>query len=491
MPNMKSILFHTAALSCWALVWGCTPEKAESVVLGVAVGADVVESDLAPSDVPVATDAVGDGASDGDLEGPDLDAPDPDLGDNSPETHAELPDVVEEVSINDSDALAEPEGVGMDADADSAQLELPGMDADADSAELELPGMDGDADSAQLELPAIDADAIDGLGADAEIDAPYETVEAPVCLASEVTCLLGVPATCGEAKQGWVSLESCKTNQVCKVGKCITMVCEPNAKACSGSVVISCAPDGLNYLPGGGDCAAAGLVCAAGKCVQEPCGNGKVEVPEACDDGNKTSGDGCSSICQSEWKTIIDEDFSPPPSNWTACAGCSGGGCPNSKSGALVSGGDWTRVCLPLPDLTKLYLRIRFEFTVHGEAPLGAFWLAAGPVDIWDKQSPRVTFDAAGQGVTLGGENAKPIGLLNFLPEMPFTAQFVLEIDTVSGGVWVGINGQALQSLGSVGKVQSGPWVWNVATNYSCCNGSLTGTWLDDFKAFGVPLSVP
>jgi cysteine-rich repeat protein len=33
-------------------------------------------------------------------------------------------------------------------------------------------------------------------------------------------------------------------------------------------------------------------------CIEKPCGDGQLEPFEMCDDGNNTSGDGCSAICQ-------------------------------------------------------------------------------------------------------------------------------------------------------------------------------------------------
>ncbi|HEU4732431.1 MAG TPA: DUF4215 domain-containing protein, partial [Kofleriaceae bacterium] len=62
-------------------------------------------------------------------------------------------------------------------------------------------------------------------------------------------------------------------------------------------------------LPGPEDCAAPGdedgngladcadPVCAATAACRPVCGNGKLEVGEACDDGNRTDGDGCDSDC--------------------------------------------------------------------------------------------------------------------------------------------------------------------------------------------------
>ena len=44
--------------------------------------------------------------------------------------------------------------------------------------------------------------------------------------------------------------------------------------------------------------ACAVFLCAPGRC--SVCGNGRVEAPEACDDGNRAGGDGCSTACARE-----------------------------------------------------------------------------------------------------------------------------------------------------------------------------------------------
>ncbi|MBA3500765.1 MAG: DUF4215 domain-containing protein, partial [Deltaproteobacteria bacterium] len=47
---------------------------------------------------------------------------------------------------------------------------------------------------------------------------------------------------------------------------------------------------------------ADGTTCAAAQpvCIVNPCGNGRVDTGETCDDGNILSGDGCSPTCGSE-----------------------------------------------------------------------------------------------------------------------------------------------------------------------------------------------
>lgn len=55
-------------------------------------------------------------------------------------------------------------------------------------------------------------------------------------------------------------------------------------------------------LAEGADCTAGGLVggCFAGVCLERGCGNRVIESEEACDDGNRDSGDGCRSDCRSD-----------------------------------------------------------------------------------------------------------------------------------------------------------------------------------------------
>lgn len=151
-----------------------------------------------------------------------------------------------------------------------------------------------------------------------------------------------------------------------------------------------------------------------------------------------------------------------------------------------MCGGDWTRLCIPMPAYVGFYKRIRFTFVIHGEVPLGAFWIASGPLDDFAAQSPRLMFDAVGGGVTLAGVNVKNVGLLGYLPALPFNTSVGAQIDLQSGEVAVEGPGGVVLPVGKVDKVHEGPWVWNVATNYACCNGLLTQTWLDEFQVWGV-----
>lgn len=64
----------------------------------------------------------------------------------------------------------------------------------------------------------------------------------------------------------------------------------------------SCATDAQGNGGGGGACRSAtgvylGSYGGSVKPVCPVCGNGRVESPEGCDDGNTTSGDGCTAMC--------------------------------------------------------------------------------------------------------------------------------------------------------------------------------------------------
>jgi cysteine-rich repeat protein len=96
------------------------------------------------------------------------------------------------------------------------------------------------------------------------------------------------------------------------LGACV----EPAAVICDGLVC----PPGSACLPGGGCADVAQLaacadlaqgdacvwpgvgdgVCIGGACVLSRCGNGNLDPGEVCDDGNETSGDGCSATCTSD-----------------------------------------------------------------------------------------------------------------------------------------------------------------------------------------------
>jgi cysteine-rich repeat protein len=79
--------------------------------------------------------------------------------------------------------------------------------------------------------------------------------------------------------------------------------------------------DGTTTGRGTGEAASACVEnCSPGAAAEPVCGNGAVEIGEQCDDGNTTSGDGCSATCRTE---------PPPPPTVVA---------PNILQGLRISG---------------------------------------------------------------------------------------------------------------------------------------------------------
>jgi cysteine-rich repeat protein len=84
---------------------------------------------------------------------------------------------------------------------------------------------------------------------------------------------------------------------------CGTLEC-PHGKVCDTTHEMCVGPDQLTACDGstaGSSCATAAIagVCVDGVCLPVVCGDGVVEPPEVCDDGNRESGDGCSADCTS------------------------------------------------------------------------------------------------------------------------------------------------------------------------------------------------
>ena len=88
-----------------------------------------------------------------------------------------------------------------------------------------------------------------------------------------------------------------------------TLCADDKDNDCDGDT--DCEDDGCD-----GDACAGGGVCVSNKC----CGDGIVDAPtEQCDDGNTSSGDGCSNTCQNE--APCDNDSTcDPGENCTNCA---------------------------------------------------------------------------------------------------------------------------------------------------------------------------
>ncbi len=96
------------------------------------------------------------------------------------------------------------------------------------------------------------------------------------CLAL-AACITDGLVPCGD--------ELCPIGSVCLEGLCTT---SDQATACVGE-------------PEGATCSTPTTTgyCVSGGCRASVCGDGKLEYGEVCDDGNQTSGDGCSARCDS------------------------------------------------------------------------------------------------------------------------------------------------------------------------------------------------
>jgi cysteine-rich repeat protein len=75
---------------------------------------------------------------------------------------------------------------------------------------------------------------------------------------------------------------------------CAALVTTPLGAGCVDQPGAIVCPTGI-VCPDGTTCAAAQPVC-----IVNPCGNGRVDTGETCDDGNILSGDGCSPTCGNE-----------------------------------------------------------------------------------------------------------------------------------------------------------------------------------------------
>ncbi|MGC4116902.1 MAG: hypothetical protein QM765_20535 [Myxococcales bacterium] len=134
------------------------------------------------------------------------------------------------------------------------------------------------------------------------------------CKATEA-CAQGrcVPLACGDAG-------ACPDGQACLDGKCgdpgcAALTCAQGFHCAQGACVacpaheMVCGDGSDDDCDGQTDCAdsdcetmdcGASKACKAGTCADEPCGNGRIDGAEECDDQNRVSGDGCSRACTKE-----------------------------------------------------------------------------------------------------------------------------------------------------------------------------------------------
>ncbi|MBV1859700.1 MAG: hypothetical protein KUG77_14900, partial [Nannocystaceae bacterium] len=151
----------------------------------------------------------------------------------------------------------------------------------------------------------------------------------------------------GETSSGETTGDGTGCGDACVLG---------SASQCDGDVLQTC-------VEGGEGCAvlqpiACAQGCELGACVEAPCGDGSLEEPEACDDGNTAAGDGCSEGCEVE-------------DGWT-CAGTGNGEC--------------TAPDLAIRILSAAFSNRGLQVTYHvqnvGGAPSGAY-----RVDLWDTRA--------------------------------------------------------------------------------------------------------
>ena len=131
--------------------------------------------------------------------------------------------------------------------------------------------------------------------------------------ATDARCAGDVAINCGPDDNGCLveqSRQTCTGNTECSVSgdtaSCVDPCagiaqCDPDAfPACEGNLAVRCLAnaDGC-FVRSTSNCAAISQVCSEGAC-EIPCGNGRLDSGETCDDGARRAGDGCSTTCRIE-----------------------------------------------------------------------------------------------------------------------------------------------------------------------------------------------
>lgn len=147
---------------------------------------------------------------------------------------------------------------------------------------------------------------------------------------------------------------------------------------------------------------------SGGRAIAATCGDGAVDTPETCDDGNLIDGDGCSSECKTECPPLTGEWTSESPvTTWTLIEGAQG-----SISGALLSPPDGFPIAGQRVGATVGFalsidlLSAGVPFiTLSGSGDANScdrITLSGGPITGWSLTKARDTF--CGDGETNGNE---------------------------------------------------------------------------------------
>lgn len=156
---------------------------------------------------------------------------------------------------------------------------------------------------------ACTADALTG----AECTAACENVEITAPMSGDGCCPMGATigtdsdctATCGDGVV--TSPETCDTAITTGTGRCPTMASCNDGMACTadsliggGTCMAACRNTPITTPMAGDGCCPPGATIGSDSDCPARCGDGVVTPPETCDDGNTTSGDGCSATCRTE-----------------------------------------------------------------------------------------------------------------------------------------------------------------------------------------------
>ena len=127
---------------------------------------------------------------------------------------------------------------------------------------------------------------------------PFETRCIPrVCVPNVVSCgdSGSTIERCDELGKTWEILENCENGRRCAQSEgsfeCKTEICIPNERRCSDLQLQRC-NQGLEWI---NETCPVSFICGLSdgeaSCIQTSCGNGLLEVGEACDDGNRITED--------------------------------------------------------------------------------------------------------------------------------------------------------------------------------------------------------